>query len=82
VRKGDDAFRIGGDEFALVLAEAGEQQARDVVKRITDAVAAQRASFGIASCPENARDAQSLFRLADEALYEAKRTGSGLQFVA
>jgi len=82
VRKGDDAFRIGGDEFALVLAEAGEQQARDVVKRITDAVAARRASFGIASCPENARDAQSLFRLADEALYEAKRTGSGLQFVA
>jgi diguanylate cyclase (GGDEF)-like protein len=82
VRKGDDAFRIGGDEFALVLAEAGEEQAREVVKRITDAVAAPQASFGIASCPENARDAQTLFRLADEALYEAKRTGSGLQFVA
>jgi diguanylate cyclase (GGDEF)-like protein len=82
VRKGDDAFRIGGDEFALVLAEAGEDQAREVVKRVTDAVAAPRASFGIASCPEHARDAQTLFRLADEALYEAKRTGSGLQFVA
>ena len=82
VRKGDDAFRIGGDEFALVLAEAGEAQAREVVKRITDDAAGPRASFGIASCPEHARDAQTLFRLADAALYEAKRTGSGLQFVA
>jgi diguanylate cyclase (GGDEF)-like protein len=82
VRKGDDAFRIGGDEFALVLAEAGEDQAREVVKRITDGVEGLRASFGIASCPDHARDAQTLFRLADEALYEAKRTGSGLQFVA
>ena len=82
VRKGDDAFRIGGDEFALVLAEAGEAQAREVVKRIVDDVAGPRASFGVASCPENARDAKLLFRLADEALYEAKRSGSGLQFVA
>ena len=82
VRKGDEAFRIGGDEFALVLAEAGEAEAREVIKRIADDVAGPRASFGIASCPDHARDPQALFRLADEALYEAKRTGSGLEFVA
>ena len=82
VRKGDDAFRIGGDEFALVLAEAGEDEAREVIKRIAGDVAGPRASFGIASCPQHARDAQALFRLADKALYEAKRTGSGLEFVA
>lgn len=82
LRKGDEAFRIGGDEFALVLAEAGEAEAREVIKRIADDVAGPGASFGIASCPEHARDAQVLFRLADEALYEAKRNGSGLQFVA
>ena len=31
LRKGDEAFRIGGDEFALVLAEASEDDARRVV---------------------------------------------------
>jgi diguanylate cyclase (GGDEF)-like protein len=82
VRKGDDAFRIGGDEFALVLAEAGEEETREVVKRISADVAGPRASFGVASFPDHAHDAPTLFRLADEALYEAKRNGSGLQFVA
>jgi diguanylate cyclase (GGDEF)-like protein len=81
VRKGDDAFRIGGDEFALVLAEAHEDDAREVVARIAAKTTGLRASFGVASCPGHAGDAQVLFRLADEALYEAKRSGSGVQFV-
>jgi GGDEF domain-containing protein len=38
------------------------------------------ASFGCASCPEHASDPKTLFRIADEALYEAKRAGSGIQF--
>jgi diguanylate cyclase (GGDEF)-like protein len=82
LRKGDDAFRIGGDEFALLIAEASEDDAREVVERITGAVDGMKASFGVASCPAHAQDAQTLFRLADDALYEAKRNGSGLQFVA
>ena len=81
LRKGDEAFRIGGDEFALVLAEASEDDARAVVGRVSDQLDELRASFGVASCPEHARDTQSLFRLADDALYEAKRDGSGLRFV-
>jgi diguanylate cyclase (GGDEF)-like protein len=82
LRKGDEAFRIGGDEFALLLAEASEADARLVLQRITGVASDVKASFGVASCPEHAPDAQTLFRLADTALYEAKRTGVGLQFVA
>jgi diguanylate cyclase (GGDEF)-like protein len=93
LRKPDDAFRIGGDEFAVLLAEATEHDARFVVGRIKASLDQQSAggarwfrdlsaSFGYAACPENATDSKTLFRLADEAQYEAKRSGSGLGFVA
>jgi diguanylate cyclase (GGDEF)-like protein len=82
LRRGDEAFRIGGDEFALLLAEATEEDAREVIGRVTTQLTSVRASFGVASCPDHARDTQTLFRLADAALYEAKRNGTGLQFVA
>ena len=81
LRKSDNAFRVGGDEFALLLAEATEDDAREVIDRIRDKMDGMRASFGVASCPADASDSQTLFRLADEALYHAKRSGTGLQFV-
>ena len=93
LRKPDDAFRIGGDEFAVILAEASDDDARRVVERVRtllDGLAAEgkpwladlHASFGCASCPEDADDPQTLFRLADEAQYDAKRNGTVLRFVA
>jgi diguanylate cyclase (GGDEF)-like protein len=93
LRKPDDAFRIGGDEFAMLLTEATHDDARFVVSRINtllEHLSAGRerwltglsSSFGFASCPEDAADAQTLFSRADEALYDAKRNGSGLRFVA
>jgi GGDEF domain-containing protein len=39
-----------------------------------------RASFGVAACPTHASDSQALYRLADEALYAAKRGGGDLVF--
>ncbi len=94
LRKPDAAFRIGGDEFAMLLAEATDEDARLVVDRVQTMLGEMSesetgqpwlgdlsASFGCASCPEDASDAQTLFRLADEALYEAKRAGDGVRFV-
>jgi diguanylate cyclase (GGDEF)-like protein len=93
LRKPDDAFRIGGDEFAVLLAEATEDDARLVVERVRALLDEQAAggarwlgdvsaSFGYATCPEHASDPHTLFRLADEAQYEAKRSGSLLRFSA
>jgi diguanylate cyclase (GGDEF)-like protein len=80
LRTGDEAFRIGGDEFALLLAEATEEEARAVLERVVEASGALVASYGVATCPRSGDDAERLFRVADAALYEAKRTGGGLAF--
>ena len=90
LRRPDDAFRIGGDEFALLLAEASEDDARAVARRTArllaeagdDRLAGLTVSFGCAACPDDAADPDTLVRLADAALYEAKRTGAGLRFAA
>jgi diguanylate cyclase (GGDEF)-like protein len=92
LRKPDDAFRIGGDEFAVLVSEATEEDARQVVARVETLLGKLTAgepwasdlgaSFGCATCPGDANDPKTLFRLADEALYDAKRSGSVLSFVA
>jgi len=89
VRSGDDAFRVGGDEFALLLRGAGELEAREVVARIVAAVEANidplvrtlSASFGIAPSA-GAQEPEELLRVADEAMYDAKRSGSRVAVAA
>ncbi|HEX6489884.1 MAG TPA: sensor domain-containing diguanylate cyclase [Gaiellaceae bacterium] len=86
LRRGDEAFRVGGDEFALLLAEAGEQEAREVVARIILALEANidpllralSGSFGIATSSFG-EEPQELLRIADEAMYQAKRSGTGIE---
>jgi diguanylate cyclase (GGDEF)-like protein len=89
VRSGDDAFRVGGDEFALLLRGAGELEAREVVARIVGAVEANfdplvrtlSASFGIAPSA-GGPEPEELLRIADEAMYEAKRSGTRVAVAA
>ncbi|MET0202490.1 MAG: GGDEF domain-containing protein [Gaiellaceae bacterium] len=89
VRSGDDAFRVGGDEFALLLRGAGELEAREVVARIVGAVEANfdplvrtlSASFGIAPSA-GGRQPEELLQIADEAMYEAKRSGTRVAVAA
>ena len=93
VREDDVAFRIGGDEFALVLRGCSEQDARAVVERALvawdeerkddPAAASVDASFGIALSLEGASPAvEHLLRRADEAMYEAKRSQTRLEVAA
>jgi diguanylate cyclase (GGDEF)-like protein len=92
VREDDVAFRIGGDEFALVLRGCSEEDARAVVERALaawdqersgDAAASVEASFGIALSLGGAPPAvEHLLRRADEAMYEAKRSQTRLEVAA
>jgi diguanylate cyclase (GGDEF)-like protein len=81
LRAGDSAFRIGGDEFALLLPEASHHEAEAAAHRLCAAyrVAADPAfaelgiTYGVATVPNDALDSESLILRADAALYERKR---------
>lgn len=86
VRDVDTVCRLGGDEFVIVLgAVAGPDDAVMVSERIVEALArpvelmghALRAStsIGISLYPEDGRDAHSLMKNADTAMYTAKSRG-------
>src|SRR5439155_19861415 len=64
IRDGDNAFRIGGDEFAVILAEANERDAVAAAERIADELQTA-ASFGVAVCGSDC-EAGALLREADE----------------
>ncbi|MBA3261986.1 MAG: GGDEF domain-containing protein [Thermoleophilaceae bacterium] len=82
VRATDVAARLGGEEFALILPDAGPASAAATAERARVAIAALTvgarsltASAGIATCPENGTEAARLLQRADSALYSAKRSG-------
>jgi two-component system, sensor histidine kinase LadS len=83
MRAPDAAFRIGGDEFALVLTEIDIDEVAPVVDRIAahleQACAAEgqavTASFGVAVFGGDVLDPDALLRAADAAMYAAKRSG-------
>ena len=84
-RASDRSFRIGGDEFALLLPATSGEAAFGVVRRLLASATGghptlrdtQRFSFsaGISTCPSPSGDAVRLMHHADAALYWAKRHG-------
>ena len=81
VRDGDEVFRVGGEEFAVLMPGLSGRDALPVAERLRLAVSATpfdtplRISVGLASWPHDAADRDELVRRADEALYAAKRGG-------
>lgn len=76
-RSSDLAFRVGGDEFALVLPNSGPasalaaaERARSVIDEIDDRTTI---SYGIASWPDAGPTKDALLSRADRSLYEMKR---------
>ena len=83
LRQGGEAFRIGGDEFALILAGRDDTAGVAIAEAIMARVAALEcapghpvsASAGLATFPRHSLERTELLRLADTALYEAKKAG-------
>ncbi|MCB1738723.1 MAG: EAL domain-containing protein, partial [Gammaproteobacteria bacterium] len=87
---GNNVFaRIGGDEFLILLSEIRRKEdAARVAQRVLDALSepvplagyevSVTPSVGIAIYPDDAKDAESLLKNADTAMYSAKRAGKNL----
>lgn len=85
VRASDLVARIGGDEFAVLAPETGEDQAKALAAKLSKAVGEKRVVFGDlslsvgASCgaatldPETGDGAADLMARADDAMYQIKK---------
>ncbi|MEJ7618566.1 MAG: diguanylate cyclase, partial [Pyrinomonadaceae bacterium] len=79
-RDNDTAARLGGEEFALLLAGADSIKALAAAERLRHAVSAAPVpnigtvtiSIGVSSCPTHADSERELYGASDAALYGAK----------
>jgi diguanylate cyclase (GGDEF)-like protein len=82
LRTSDYAFRIGGDEFALLLPQSDTEQAAALSRRLRAAYASSieplnlriplALDYGLAVYPEDGELQEVLIRVADERLYKLK----------
>jgi diguanylate cyclase (GGDEF)-like protein len=86
LRESDTAARIGGDEFALLLTNLGDElDAARIAMKVIDSLRKPldirgksilcTVSIGIATVPRNGDDENELVRQADTAMYHAKKRG-------
>jgi diguanylate cyclase (GGDEF)-like protein len=90
IRSSDVGARYGGDEFVIILPSTSREEAEATGEKLSAAVANCAAmtatgetvqlgiSFGVATCPLDARAPSDLIEHADGLLYQAKarrRTG-------
>ncbi len=82
LRTSDSAFRIGGDEFALLLPQTDAPQAMALSRRVETVFAESleglhvtvgvNMDHGVANFPQDGEHADQLIRVADERLYRLK----------
>jgi diguanylate cyclase (GGDEF)-like protein len=87
LRTSDSAFRIGGDEFALILPQTDAEQALALSRRVETVFAEMlqplqlsvgvSMDHGVATFPQDGEQADQLIRVADERLYRLKQANHG-----
>src|SRR3981189_1493620 len=87
LRTSDYAFRIGGDEFALLLPQTDAAHALALSRRVETAFAEMlqplqltvgvSMDHGVAPFPQDGEQAEQLIRVADERLYRLKHANHG-----
>ena len=87
LRTSDSAFRIGGDEFALLLPQTDAEQALALSRRVETVFAETiqplhlsvpvSMDHGVATFPQDGEQAEQLIRVADERLYRLKHANHG-----
>ena len=85
LRRSDRPFRVGGDEFAVLMPGTVAEEAHTVTRRILSTCLEPRResgfergfsfSAGVASAPDMGINRTDLYARADDALYQAKREG-------
>ena len=88
VRETDGAYRYGGEEFVLLIDNDNRNAVTELMDRVRVAVAGisltgeglqpigpVTISIGLAFGPEDSRKPEALIKMADAALYDAKRAG-------
>jgi diguanylate cyclase len=92
IRKADSVFRIGGEEFVLIMPATPVDMAAALVNKLRDKIArspihsnqkriSMTLSAGLTEPVEN-DNIESLSERADRALYQAKHSGRNCQFIA
>lgn len=89
LREVDTVARFGGDEFAILLPHTSVRQAKTIAEKIIDTLKYVMliegvelyvtASIGIACYPNHGQYGNDLLRLADIAMYVAKRNRTGYE---
>lgn len=87
LRNTDLCFRIGGDEFTVILPDIEnlyvvETIAQNILKELSSPFELENsknvfisASIGIAIAPDDASDSETILKYADQAMYQSKKSG-------